>query len=62
MLDPVSIGLALSGIQKAVKMVKQASQTVDDVASLGPVLGRYFTYRRQDCQLADPPAKADYDC
>ena len=43
MLDPVSIGLALSGIQKAVKMVKQASQTVDDVASLGPVLGRYFT-------------------
>jgi len=43
MLDPISIGLALSGIQKAVKMVKQASQTVDDVASLGPVLGRYFT-------------------
>jgi len=43
MLDPVSIGLALSGIQKAVKLVKQASQTVDDVASLGPVLGRYFT-------------------
>jgi len=43
MIDPISIGLALSGIQKAVKMVKQASQTVDDVASLGPVLGRYFT-------------------
>jgi len=43
MIDPVSIGLALSGIQKAVKMVKQASQTVDDVASLGPVLGKYFT-------------------
>ena len=43
MLDPISIGLALSGIQKAVKMVKQASQTVDDVAALGPVLGRYFT-------------------
>jgi uncharacterized protein HemX len=43
MIDPVSIGLALTGIQKAVKLVKQASQTVDDVASLGPVLGRYFT-------------------
>ena len=43
MIDPISIGLALSGIQKAVKMVKQASQTVDDVASLGPVLGKYFT-------------------
>ena len=43
MIDPVSIGLALAGIQKAVKLVKQASQTVDDVASLGPVLGKYFT-------------------
>jgi hypothetical protein len=43
MIDPISIGLALTGIQKAVKLVKQASQTVDDVASLGPVLGKYFT-------------------
>ena len=39
MIDPLS---ALAGIQSAVKLIKQASKTVDDVASLGPVLGKYF--------------------
>jgi hypothetical protein len=39
MIDPLT---ALAGIQSAVKLIKQASKTVDDVASLGPVLGKYF--------------------
>lgn len=39
MIDPIS---ALAGIQSAVKLVKKMSATVDDVASLGPVLGKYF--------------------
>jgi hypothetical protein len=39
MIDPIS---ALAGIQSAVKLIKQASKTVDDVASLGPLLGKYF--------------------
>lgn len=39
MIDPIS---ALAGIQSAVKLIKQASKTVDDVASLGPFLGKYF--------------------
>ena len=39
MIDPIS---ALAGIQSAVKLIKQASKTVDDVASLAPVLGKYF--------------------
>ena len=39
MIDPIT---ALAGIQSAVKLIKQASKTVDDVASLGPVLGKYF--------------------
>jgi hypothetical protein len=38
-IDPIT---ALAGIQSAVKLIKQASKTVDDVASLGPVLGKYF--------------------
>lgn len=38
-IDPAS---ALAGIQSAVKLIKQASKTVDDVASLGPLLGKYF--------------------
>jgi len=39
MIDPAT---ALAGIQSAVKLIKQASKTVDDVASLGPLLGKYF--------------------
>jgi hypothetical protein len=39
MIDPIT---ALAGIQAAVKLIKKASQTVNDVASLGPVLGKYF--------------------
>ena len=39
MIDPIT---ALVGIQSAVKLIKQASKTVDDVASLGPLLGKYF--------------------
>lgn len=38
----ISPELALEGIQSAVKLIKQASKTVDDVASLGPLLGKYF--------------------
>jgi len=39
MIDPIT---ALAAIQSAVKLVKKMSQTVDDVGSLGPVLGKYF--------------------
>jgi len=43
MIDPVSIGLALSGIQKAVSLVKHAAKTAEDVQSLGPALGKLFS-------------------
>ena len=39
MIDPIS---ALAGIQAAVALIKKVSATVDSVASLGPVLGKYF--------------------
>jgi len=39
MIDPIT---ALAGIQSAVALVKKISKTVDDVSSLGPVLGKYF--------------------
>lgn len=39
MIDPIT---ALAGIQAAVALIKKVSKTVDDVASLGPVLGKYF--------------------
>ena len=39
MIDPLT---ALTGIQAAVALIKKVSKTVDDVSSLGPVLGKYF--------------------
>ena len=39
MIDPLT---SLAGIQAAVALIKKVSKTVDDVSSLGPVLGKYF--------------------
>ena len=39
MVDPIT---ALAGIQAAVSFIKKVQHTVDDVASLGPALGKYF--------------------
>jgi hypothetical protein len=39
LLDPDK---ALDAVNKAVALVKKASKTVDNVESLGPVLGKYF--------------------
>jgi hypothetical protein len=39
MIDPIT---ALAGIQSAVALIKKVSKTVDDISSLGPVLGKYF--------------------
>lgn len=39
MIDPFT---ALAGIQAAVSFIKKVQGTVDDVASLGPALGKYF--------------------
>lgn len=39
MIDPIT---AFAAVQSAVKMIKQASKTIDDVSSLGPLIGKYF--------------------
>jgi hypothetical protein len=44
MIDPFT---ALAGIQTAVKLVKAAAQTVKDVESLGPVLGKFFSAKSE---------------
>jgi hypothetical protein len=58
-MEPITIGLALAGIQKAVELVKQASQTVDDVASLGPVLGKYFAAKETAVHAAEEGKKSN---
>lgn len=44
MLDPVS---AMAAVSAAVNMIKKASATVDDVASLGPLIGKYFDAKHE---------------
>lgn len=39
MIDPFT---AMAAVTTAVKLIKKAAATVDDVRSLGPLLGRYF--------------------
>jgi hypothetical protein len=39
MIDPIT---ALAAVTSAVNLVKKAVKTVEDVRSLGPVLGKYF--------------------
>lgn len=48
MVDPIT---ALAAISSAVQLVKKVSKTVDDVASLGPVLGKYFDAKEQAIEV-----------
>jgi hypothetical protein len=48
MIDPIT---ALSAISSAVALVKKVSKTVDDVSSLGPVLGKYFDAKEQAIEV-----------
>lgn len=55
MIDPVS---ALAAVQTAVKMIKKASAAVDDVASLGPLIGKYFDAKHTAVKAAREAKKA----
>ena len=44
MIDPIS---AFAAVQTAVKMIKKASAAADDVASLGPLIGKYFDAKHE---------------
>ena len=39
---PIDPFAALDAVQSAIKLVKKAAQTANDISSLGPVLGKYF--------------------
>lgn len=50
MIDPIS---ALAAVTTAVNLVKKAAKTVDDVRSLGPVLGKYFDAKADAVKVLD---------
>ena len=55
MIDPIS---AMAAVSAAVNMIKKASATVDDVASLGPLIGKYFDAKHTATKAAQEAKKA----
>ena len=55
MLDPIS---ALAAVNSAVAVIKKASATVDNVASLGPLIGKYFDAKHTATKAARQAKKA----
>lgn len=58
MIDPIT---ALSAISSAVALVKKVSKTVDDVASLGPVLSKYFDAKEQAIKVVEKSKKGEFN-
>ena len=50
MIDPLT---ALAAVSAAVNLVKKAAKTVDDVRSLGPVLGKYFDAKAEAVKVLE---------
>lgn len=50
MIDPIT---ALAAVSSAVNLVKKAVATVQDVQSLGPVLGKYFDAKAQAIEVVE---------
>lgn len=50
MIDPIT---ALAAVSSAVNLVKKAVKTVQDVQSLGPVLGQYFDAKSQAIEVVE---------
>jgi len=57
MIDPLT---ALAAVSAAVNLVKKTVKTVDDVRSLGPVLGKYFDAKADAVKVLDEVHKGDF--
>jgi hypothetical protein len=57
MLDPFT---ALAAVTTAVNLVKKAVSTVDDVRSLGPVLGKYFDAKADAVKVLEEVNKGGF--
>lgn len=54
-MDPIS---AMAAVSSAVSMIKKAAATVDDVASLGPLIGKYFDAKHEATKAAREAKKS----
>lgn len=55
MIDPIT---AMAAVNSAVDLIKRASATVDDVASLGPLIGKYFDAKHAATKSAQEAKKS----
>lgn len=56
-MDPLT---ALAAVSAAVNLVKKAVKTVDDVRSLGPVLGKYFDAKADAVKVLEDVHKGGF--
>ena len=56
-MDPLT---ALAAVSAAINLVKKAAKTIDDVRSLGPVLGKYFDAKAEAVKVLDEVQKGDF--
>lgn len=57
MIDPIT---ALAAVTSAVNLVKKAVKTVEDVRSLGPVLGKYFDAKADAVKVLEEGSKSGF--
>ena len=57
MIDPFT---ALAAVTTAVNLVKKTIKTVDDVRSLGPVLGKYFDAKADAVKVLEEGSKSGF--
>lgn len=57
-MDPITIAMtAFAAVQKTVQVIKQAQKTVNDVSSLGPMLGQYFGAKQETVKALEEAKK-----
>lgn len=57
-MDPITTAMAaFAAVQKTVQVIKQAQKTVNDVASLGPMLGQYFGAKQETVKALEQAKK-----
>ena len=57
-MEPISTALAaFAAVQKSVQIIKQAQKTVNDVSSLGPMLGKYFGAKQETVKALEQAKK-----
>lgn len=57
-MDPITVAMtAFAAVQKTVEVIKKAKETIDDVSSLGPLVGDFFSAKQKTIQALEDAKK-----